>query len=208
MAAPSKTGNRDSSQLAIAAEELIKAACTHVDSTSIALGKETVNGLKELSAGSAALKASVDAKLNTLNQSISTLKEEVVKQNTLISNLKAAIDVQTKDQKIQGAISNADLNAFNYYEKTDNSYNIKAISSSAFVKSVLLEFNTGNGKYITNRSMSSYWLQHYRDSPADAKSIENGETQFREKLSQQIHELLGQKPRVDKAANGYAILYS
>ena len=56
MAAPSKTGNRDSSQLAIAAEELIKAACTHVDSTSIALGKETVNGLKELSAGSAARK--------------------------------------------------------------------------------------------------------------------------------------------------------
>ena len=53
MAAP---GGRDSSQLAIAAEELIKAACTHVDSTSIALGKETVDGLKELSAGSAARK--------------------------------------------------------------------------------------------------------------------------------------------------------
>ena len=55
--------------------------------------------------------------------------------------------------------------------------------------------------------MSSYFEQHYSRA-ADAKSIENGETQFREKLSEQIHELLGQKPRVDKAANGYAILYS
>jgi hypothetical protein len=127
MAKPSKTGvpigvgGRDSSQLALAAEELIKAACTHVDSTSLALGKETVEGLKELSAGLAALKLSVDAKLNTLNQSISSLKEEIVKQNASmvlqIITLKAAIDVQTKEQKLQWAIANADLNAFKHFDK-------------------------------------------------------------------------------------------
>lgn len=211
MATPSKTstGGRDSSQLAIAAEELIKAACTHVDSTSIALGKETVDSLKELSAGSAAMKASVDAKLNTLNQSISSLKDEIVKQNAItvlqISALKTAIDVQTKDQKIQWAFSNAEFNSFNYYEKPATGYHgcdTRTVSSSNFVKLTLLTFKQGDGRYIINRSMSQYGPY------TEAKTIEEGEKQFRDKLSQQIHDLLGHKPRISVADNGYAIYYS
>ena len=76
---------KDSSKLTIAAEELIKAACSHVESTSLTIGKETVEGLQKLSVGSSSiqksvesLKTAVDAKLDTLNQSISSLTKEVV----------------------------------------------------------------------------------------------------------------------------------
>jgi hypothetical protein len=42
----------------------------------------------------------------------------------------------------------------------------------------------------------------------DAKKIEYGEKQFRDKLSQRIHDLLGHEPRISVADNGYAIYYS
>jgi hypothetical protein len=71
------TTAKDSSKLATAAEELIKAACTHIESTSLTMGKETVEELKKLCLGSsesketvAALKDSIDSKLNTLTQAI------------------------------------------------------------------------------------------------------------------------------------------
>ena len=82
--APSK----DSSKLATAAEELIKAPCSHVETTSLTIGKETVEELKKLSLNSesvqqsiAAVKASFDSKLNTLNQSLTDLKKQMVKLN-------------------------------------------------------------------------------------------------------------------------------
>ena len=102
------TASKDSSKLAMAAEELIKAACSHVESSSLTLGKETVEGLEKLSIGSSSiaksvesLKTSMDSKLDTLNQSILNLKEEV-------AGLKTSIDVQTKNQKLQWAINNTE----------------------------------------------------------------------------------------------------
>ena len=68
--APSK----DSSKLAIAAEELIKAACSHVKTTSLTIGRGTVEELKKLSLNSesvlqsvVAVKGSFDSKLNTIS---------------------------------------------------------------------------------------------------------------------------------------------
>ncbi|KAL3758986.1 hypothetical protein ACHAWU_003057 [Discostella pseudostelligera] len=209
MAAPSKTGvpkggGRDTTtQVAIAAEELIKAACTHVDSTSLTLGKETVEGLKEVSAGLAALKLSNDTKLNTLNQSISNLKEEVVKHNSAVIN---AISIQSKDQKLQWAISNVGINAFEYFDKKDSSGGYSSKKSTKLAQEVLLAFRKGDSWYIDNLSMT--WYTDRYDHSVDAKVIEDGEKQFREKFSNQIHELIGQKPRVALTDNRYAIFYS
>jgi hypothetical protein len=189
--------SKDSSKLAIAAEELIKAACSHVESTSLTIGKETVEGLKKLSIGSSSieksvesLKTSMDSKLNTLNQSISNLKEEVV-------GLNSAVALQTKNQKLQWAISNAGLNSFSFYVK--DGYN--RVESTSFVKTILFSFRKGNGHYITNRSMTDY--NRYGNN-----TEVQGEQQFRDALSAQIHELLGQKPLVAVDDNGYAIYYS
>lgn len=191
----SEPASKDSSKLAMAAEELIKAACSHVESTSLTIGKETVEGLKKLSIGSSSieksvesLKTSIDSKLNTLNQSISNLKEEVV-------GLNSAIAVQTKNQKLQWAIENSGLNSFHFYVK--DSYN--RVESTSFTKAILLSFRKGTGHYITNRSMKEY--NRY------GNDTEEGEKQFRDALSTQIHELLGQKPRIAVADNGYAIYY-
>lgn len=193
----SEPTTKDSSKLAIAAEELIKAACSQVESTSLTIGKETVENLKKLSIGSSSieksvesLKTSIDSKLNTLNQSILNLKEEVV-------GLNSANAVHAKNQKLQWAIDNAELGSFEHYVKTENSYN--RFKSTIFVKDILLSFRNGTGLYITNRSMKAYG--NYGNDPAE------GEKQFRDALSTQIHDLLGQKPRIAVADKGYAIYY-
>jgi hypothetical protein len=168
-----------------------------VESTSLTIGWETVEGLKKLSIGSSSieksvesLKTSIDSKLNTLNQSISNLKEEVV-------GLNSAIAVQTKNQKLQWAIENSGLNSFHFYIKGGYS---NRVESTSFAKTILLSFRKGTGHYITDRSMKPY-------NGYGNEKEEEGEKKFRDALSTQIHELLGQKPRIAVVDLGYAIYY-
>jgi hypothetical protein len=183
---------KDASKLANAAEELIKAACSHVESTSLSVGRETVELLNKLTIGSSSIEKSMESlkqeivKLN--EKSVESLKQEIVKLNEEIA-------IQTKNQKLEWAISNTGVNSFEYYQK-NGSYN--SISSANFVKFVLLSFRRGVGHYITDRSMTRY----------DYGTNEEGEKQFRDKLSNQIHELLGHKPRISLAKDGYVIYYS
>ncbi|KAJ1509981.1 hypothetical protein HMI54_001864 [Coelomomyces lativittatus] len=193
----SVTAPKDSSKLASAAEELVKAACSHVQSTSLKMSNETVETLKSLSIGSSSIGKSVESiktliavNMTALDQSISNLQNEVVKLN-------AKIVFQTKCQNLEWAISNVGINAFKYFLKSEG---CREIESTIFVKWVLLSFRTGKGHYITNRSMKQY---SYLES-----DILEGERQFREALSDQIHELIGQKPRIALADDGYAIYYS
>jgi chromosome segregation ATPase len=83
----------------------------------------------------AAVKASFDSKLNTLNQSLTDLKEQIVKLNEKVAT-------QTKNQKLEWAISNAGTNSFKFYTK-DNDYS--GVESTGFVKTVLLSFRKGLG---------------------------------------------------------------
>lgn len=110
--------------------------------------------------------------------------------------LNTAAALQAKDQKLQWAISNIGLNSFQFYAK--DSY--QKVESASFVKTILFSFRKGTGHYITNRSMTGY--NAYGNKP------EEGEKQFRDALSTQIHELTGQQPRIAVADSGYAIYYS
>jgi len=193
-----------SSKLTIAAEELIKAACSEVEDTSLAIGKETVESLEKLLIGSSSienslgsLKSSMDSKLNTLNQSILNLKEAVV---AAIGLQVAAIGLQSKDQKLQWAISNAGMNAFMFYQKHESHYYRQDTTNSTdLVKTILLSFRKGCGLNITNRSKKQ-WVGNNHG--------EEGEKKFRDALSNQLHELLGHKPRISLENNVYAIYYS
>lgn len=167
---------KDPSPLALAVDELIKTTLTHVGSASLSTGN------------AASLKTSLDSKLNTLDQSISNLKEEVAKMNSAMAN-------QAKNQRLEWAISNAGINSFKHHEKGGFSL----VESTAIVQSVLLSFKKGPGHYITDRSMTGYRY---------GQNAEEGEKQFRDALSNQIHALTGQKPRIALADNGYAIYYS
>ena len=196
--------SKDSSKLAIAAEEPIKAAYSHVESTSLSLGKDTVEGLKKLSIEASlidkaveSLKSSNDAKLNTVNQSMSTLKDEVVKLNSAIARL-------TKNQQLEWAISNAGLNSFKFYDKDIGDFN-NHVESTSLVKNILFFFRKDRGRYITNRSMKPY-KEYNRVTPQ--AEVDEGEKLFRAALSTQIHELIGQEPRIALADKAYAIYYS
>lgn len=196
--------SKDFSKLAIAAEELVKAACTHVESTSLEIGKETVKGLKKLSMDSssieksvASLKESTDAKLNTLNQSLSNIKDQLVLLN-------ANVALQVRNQKLEWAISHSDIGSFEFYVKGDRYKASTRYKSSAFVTEVLLNFRKGVGHYITDRSMSEYRY----DYTGKLVQGEEGEMQFRDALSAQIHKLIGHKPKIEVSDGKVAIYYS
>ena len=142
---------KDLSKMALAAEELIKAASSHVEAATLSIGEETLDCLKELTIGSSlieksmdSLKTSMDSKMNTLNQSILNLKEDV-------SELKKELALQTKNQKLEWAFSNAGYNSFKYYKK--GGYG--EVDSKIFVQDIMLGFKQGRGYDITNKSMTS-----------------------------------------------------
>ena len=149
--APSK----DSSKLARAAEEDIKLLVR----TSLTIGRGTVEELKKLSLNSesvlqsvVAVKDSFDSKLNTLNQSVTDLKEQMVRLNELLA-------AQTKNQKVEWAISNAGINSFKFYPK-DNDYS--GVESTGFVKTVLLSFRKGTGRYDNESQFDSTKLSLWK----------------------------------------------
>jgi galactitol-specific phosphotransferase system IIB component len=126
--------SKDTSRLTDAAEELIKAACTHVESTSLMIGQETVEGLKQLSLNSTlieksveSLKVSIDSKLDILNQTITDLKKEMAKDAA----------AQAKNRTLEWAIQNAEISSFSYY--TANSQ--QAMTSTLFVKKSCSSFD-------------------------------------------------------------------
>lgn len=92
--------------------------------------------------------------------------------------------------------SNAGINSFKFYTK-DNEYS--GVESTGFVKTVLLSFRKGTGHYVTNRSLISQGYRYGKDK------VEDGEKQA---LQSQLHELIGQKPRIAVAESGYAIYFS
>ncbi len=107
---------KDTSKLAIAAEELIKVACSHAESTSLTISKETLDCVKKLTIDSSSieksvesLESSIDSMNNTLNSSILSLKEEVAKLNDFNAR-------QSENQKLEWAISNAAINCFKFHD--------------------------------------------------------------------------------------------
>jgi CO dehydrogenase/acetyl-CoA synthase alpha subunit len=200
------SATKDMSKLTLAAEELIKAASTHVESTSLAIGKETVEGLKQLSVNSTSIEKSVEAlkllqesKMNTLIQSIAELKKEMTELN-------ANVVLQTKHQTLEWAISNAEMGSFKYYEKADN-YNCyhcnrSQVASAELVRLVLMIFRNGSGRYIDKLG-----LTHTSSGGVNDQNKES-EKNFRDALSTQIHNLTGQKPRFAITDGRYAIYYS
>lgn len=61
------------------------------------------------------------------------------------------------------------------------------------------------GYYINGKSLSSYG---YGTNASTNYDINRGEADFRKALSNQIHQLTGNKPRVEKDGDGWAIYES
>jgi hypothetical protein len=136
------SGSSSTTGLASAAEELVKAARAHVDTS--AAGRDTVVGL-------AKLKETVDSKTNTIVTSINRLNANVV--------------LASKRHELGWAIENADINSFAYYKKSDGNYYGASEDSAGFVKDVLLTFREEKGRYIRDCSLdeSSYRMYSQDD---------------------------------------------
>eukprot|EP00547_Thalassionema_nitzschioides_P011753 CAMPEP_0194257388 /NCGR_PEP_ID=MMETSP0158-20130606/38929_1 /TAXON_ID=33649 /ORGANISM="Thalassionema nitzschioides, Strain L26-B" /LENGTH=159 /DNA_ID=CAMNT_0038996413 /DNA_START=1 /DNA_END=477 /DNA_ORIENTATION=+ len=138
-----------SSRLAAAAEELLKAAGAESATEN---QKKMVTGIKSL-------KASMDAKLNTIEQNLSTLKDhmgnkvsEIDKRLETMSEAITSIKAEGKMQRLAFAISNADLNSFIcYYEENGEYY--KESKSNDLVRRILFSFRINFGHYLPKGSM-------------------------------------------------------
>ena len=200
------TDTAPNERLAAAAEELLKAA-----------GVEASTELqKKLVADLVSFKKSVDAKLNTINQSLvasreraddkaSSLEQRIGdKASSLeqrIGKLEDKVAHQTKLQNLAFAIQNATVNEFEYIDETNNSFGTRSQSSS-LVRTILLSFRRGFGSYLPKGK-----LENVSSSSYDKSKWEESTKAFRNKVVNQIHGLTGRKPRLDQDVDGSFVIY-
>jgi hypothetical protein len=218
-----------SGRLAEAAEELAKAALAEADSSSLAVGREAVAGLKQLSSYSAAMKESIDHKLNTNNQKLDEVKHKldtvnesmtaaVAKVGQELKELKDAIKQQDKFQRINYAIENFRDGCFIYtsFSRESKDYTGKQMKeyvyfgqskSSDFVKTALLLFRKGNGSYLPRAILSGHYST--RAESLSESDAEERELAFRNSVVDHIFSITGTKPSITQATDGrYIIWYS
>ena len=193
-----------SSKLAAAAQELLKAAGAEVSS----------DAQKKISTDLVSFKESFDARLNTVNQSITTLRSHAddkantadqrlasidqrlasLEQKVLLQTQK--ISKQTKLQTLSFAMQNAVLVSFTYFDTYSK-------ESSTLVSNIMISFRRGFGYHLPDGTLQNIDKHYYKEK------WEKSNKDFRDKLVEQIHGLTGTKPRVVREGDGpFAIYYS
>ena len=195
-------GTKDISKLTQAAEELIKAASSHVETTSLALSRDAVQELKKILQTS----TSQESTLESLKESISSLEKNVSEMRTHISTMNKEIisinqniKLQTMRQSLDWAYANADIGSFEYCDSSTNSYHSSSKMSTELVRTILTLFRKGNGKYIDGYSKVP---AYYYGAAKDPEGVE-----FRDAIANQLEDLLGTKPRVVSQDGKWAIYY-
>jgi len=199
-------------RLAAAAAELLKAAQMDVDSASQQLLSSNLASLKEsfdlnlntLNQLITGLKRELDAKINTVNQNIASLKEELTKLN-------ASITSQTKLQRLEWAIQNADIGTFGYNLYENKSSYPTRKNSKDLVRQILLWFRRDRGYFFGDGSIGDLNLGNYYNYVQEKERVdaenERMRADFRNALVEQIHALVGQKPRLEKKDGGRYCMY-
>ena len=167
-----------------AADQLVKVALDEATITKpiISLREGLDSGFKSQNNVLVSIMEEV-ANMKSIVQSFETLKSGV-------GDLKAQLILLSKQRSVEWALSNCSLNSFDYYTKDG-----QTCKSSEIARLCLLAFRIEFGRYINDGFMDRY--------------NKNDETQkqFREKLQEQLHELLGKKPRIAKAEHGWCVYY-
>mmetsp|Transcript_24522 Transcript_24522/g.44347 ORF Transcript_24522/g.44347 Transcript_24522/m.44347 type:complete len:192 (-) Transcript_24522:177-752(-) len=182
-------------RITAAATELLEAAGIEVASSR----------QQKISTDIVSFKESVDAKLNTVNQTLVTsrahiddklnsISQHVVNLEERTAYLEEQVANQTKLQALAFAMDHAEQGSFTY--RTYTSYSTQ--QSSALIPGIVLSFRRNMGNYIPEGKVES----GEGDESTQKKN-------FHEALINQIHSLTGTKPKIQKGANGnYAIYYS
>ncbi len=187
-------GTKDISKLTQAAEELIKAASSHVETTSLALSRDAVQELKKILLTS----TSQESKLENVTSKLSELSTQITTMNTQIITINQSIKRQTKRQSIDWAYANAEIGSFDYRDKT-NGYK----KSTELVRSILIFFRKGQGMYVDGNSKhTTTYIPGYTTDKGDFEGVE-----FRAAIANQLEDLLGTKPRVVSYDGKWTIFY-
>lgn len=156
-------------------EEVAKAVMDHSNRVSI---ENAISPLKE----------SMDDKLNTLNQSVTHLKDEVGSLKAELTAIKDQLLVQGKHQILEWALENCSSGAFQC-----RSAAFGCPSATVPMKDILLAFRH-------NRGCSIHGC--YLDS-----QNESGYAKYHRALEKQIDQLIGHKPRIVKDKDGKWVIY-
>lgn len=174
----------DSSELTAIATDIVKAVYAQVETNSQSITRETLEELK----------VSFDAKIDTLNTSIASLKDEVFK-------LRQEYGVaQLVEQQIVRALARVSINSFQYYE--DGASGV--LESEDLVKVILSKFRKGRGYCISKCGLTRHNTIGKMGKLLDVVSNQN---EFREKLLEQICDLLRSNPRIELEGGKFMIYY-
>jgi hypothetical protein len=129
-----------------------------------------------------------------LNNAIAETLENIL---SVLQNMNTNLIHQSKCQRLEWGISNAELWSFEYYMKdSDDTYD-----SQDLAKDILLSFREGVGQVIGNESsMTPYG--------SDSNRNKAGQKRFRKELASQISALTGITPRLEYINNDFTIYYS
>ena len=180
--------------LAAAAEALVEAASLEADSMTQKQLVQNLDSLKtsfdnNLNRVVQSVKSSnenFDAKINTLNQHVTGVKEEIIVLKTLLEEEK-------KQKTLERALSLTEIKSFDYFP--DRYQN--AFSTELLAKTVIKRFLIGYGYNLP----SSYSTKKYGNEAEQAD--------FRQKFKAQIEALIMREPRMVQNADGnFSIFYS
>lgn len=188
------------SKLTEAAEALVQAAVAETEASSLALGREVVDSIQNISKDVDALKTATDNKSNMIVQHLADLKTAVASvktavdlQSDVIKLQIQAIEAQTKlhriDMALRDVASLPGLN-FDYYKAGDG-----FCQSINLCKNILRSFYKGCGYFIEGMYISTG-----RPHETDPKD-------FQEKLSNHLETLLGKRPKIGVSDGKQAIWY-
>ena len=139
------------------------------------------------------------------NEEAQPIRDEIVKLNCQLELQNSKLDFQTRMQGLAFAVQNVETNSFNYYDGRDQPM---SSSSRDLVLSILLCFRRGCPLCLPSKQgrMDRYQILY----GGDERRLLTSEQVFRDRLSAQIHELTGVKPRFvfKEEEDKYWIYYS
>jgi hypothetical protein len=147
-------------------------------------GNDALN--QSIVSGDAAVKESIDSKLNTLTQAVNELKVQGAAHTAAVKKAHAVAD---KRARLEWALQNFPIvPAFTYYEGRHQK------QSSFLLPLVLFSFRQDRGFYV------DYSLNY--EGRGGKGPSEAGAKEFQDALEDRLHKLIGIKPRFSKNAEG------
>lgn len=190
-------------RLHTAAEELVKAALESSSTTSLAAARDSLVELRQIHGGTDILAGKVPRLLEVVESAAVASKAQIGAIETSLVGLKAAIGEQAvvarilaRTQSIQWALSNTALGSFIFYKVEPGSsiYNSAQMSSQGLMVDILLHFNRGNGAVLPTAGCDVHCFS------SDKTVVAKSQAEFNDKVVEQLHGLLGEKPVIRPAA--------